>query len=173
MSARTVINALAAGTHFAAKFEDVDADTLMKSTKKLSLHASILDALKEDFDGGLLSNIRGIVRAEVFSDLLDQARHLYDEGYTLAAAVIAGAVLEEHLRKLCAKHPSITLPPKPKLDTMNSELARIGEYDKLVQKEVTVWAGVRNAAAHGNPFEIEQADNLLNGTLRFINSHPA
>lgn len=171
MCALTVLEALASGTHFVAEFKSVDADSMTRESTKLSMQAGILAALKEDFERGLLSNIRGIVRAEVFSDLLDQARYLYDEKYILPSAVIAGAVLENHLRKLCGKHPTITLPPKPKLDSMNSDLARAGEYDNLVQKEVTFWAGVRNKAAHGESVSEEHAQVLLDGVLRFINTY--
>lgn len=35
-------------------------------------------------------------------------------------------------------------------DSMNAELANGGVYDKLQQKQVTAWLGIRNAAGHGN-----------------------
>jgi hypothetical protein len=61
------------------------------------------------------------------------AEYLQQEGYKDPAAVMAGGVLEEHLRKLCGKH-GVTVSPKPKLDSMNSDLAKAGAYNKNDQR---------------------------------------
>ena len=77
------------------------------------------------------------------------AAYLVGDGYKDAAAVMAGGVLEEHLRKLCGKFGCV-LPAKPKLDAMNADLAKVTAYSKNDQKQVTAWAGIRNDAAHGD-----------------------
>lgn len=171
LSAQTVIKALAPNSHFEIEFMEVDEQRLGDSFSRLMQKAAILEALKEDHDGGYLLNIRGMLRAEVFGELIEQAEHLHKEGYHLASAVISGAVLEEHLRRLCAKHAAIVLPAKPKLDTMNAELVKAGEYNLLQQKEITLWAGIRNSAAHGRGDEInrENSEVLFRGVLRFVN----
>jgi hypothetical protein len=58
---------------------------------------------------------------------------------------------------------------------MNSELAKNGVYNKLQQKQVTAWLGIRNAAAHGNYNDYAGADvtSLLSGVEQFILSRPA
>ena len=76
-----------------------------------------------------------MIQAEVFDDFLDQAKHLLGNGYYAPAAVIAGSVLEDGLRKLCAQK-GITLSAKPKLDSMNAELAKSGAYNVLTQKKL-------------------------------------
>jgi hypothetical protein len=83
-------------------------------------------------------------------------------------------VLEEHLRKLCPKF-SVTLPAKPKLDTMNSEFMKAGAYDKNDMKQVTAWAGIRNDAAHGNyaNYKAEQVKIMVAGIRHFITRNPA
>ena len=73
---------------------------------------------------------------------------MLDSGYYQPAAVIIGSVLEDGLRKLCARQ-EIELSPRPKLDTMNAALAKSGAYNKLTQKRVTALADIRNRAAHG------------------------
>lgn len=173
MSAKTVIKSLAPNSHFDLGFESGEKRRLDMELR-IREQRGILEALRNDFDGGHLANIRGLVRAEVFVELIDQAQHLLDEGYHQPSAVVVGAVLEDHLRKLCAKYSTITLPGKPKLDTMNAELAKAGEYDVLVQKQVTVWADVRNKAAHGQWKEFAHAnvEDMLRGVLRFLNEHP-
>jgi hypothetical protein len=87
--------------------------------------------------------------------------------------VLVGSVLEDHMRKLCAKHPSIVLPSKPKLDLMNAELAKAKEYSGLEHKRVTVWAEIRNKAAHGKVTEFKEADveAMLRDVPRFLIDH--
>ncbi len=55
-----------------------------------------------------------------------------NNGYSTAAAVIAGVVLETALRELCDKE-SIS---HGKLDKMNSDLTKASVYNKLVQKQI-------------------------------------
>src|SRR3954471_17296758 len=94
----------------------------------------ILSALRADYDAGRLQSFEELIHADLFSDFLEMAEYFLDEGYKDPAAVIAGSVLEEHLRKLCGKH-GIIIPPKPKLDTMNADLAKAAAYNKNDQKQ--------------------------------------
>lgn len=106
---------------------------------------AVFDAAAEDFKGGYCNSVKNIVQAEVFSNELDQALELLDAGYLAAAAVIAGVVLETHLRSLCVDSQI----PTGKLDRMNADLAKNGKYNLLVQKRITALAHIRNDAAHG------------------------
>jgi hypothetical protein len=173
MSAKTVVKLLSAGGHHNDEFEEIWDGAGPNDPEPLRLQLAVLKALREDFEGGYLSDVRGIVRAEVFADFMEQARHLFEEDYWQPVPVIVGSVLEDHLRKLCAKHPSIVLSAKAKLDSMNSELAKVKEYGVLEQKQVTVWADIRNSAAHGKWTEYKAADveDMLRGVLRFLNEH--
>ena len=84
VSAKTVVRTLDPEGHHGKDFEAVDVKpigTAFSYPRKLEKQLAILKALREDFDGGYLPNIRGLVRAEVFADFMDQARHLFDEGY--------------------------------------------------------------------------------------------
>jgi len=132
----------------------------------------ILKAALDDFEGGHLFHVRELVEAELFADFLEQARQLLDAGYFAPAAVVAGSVLEDGLRKLCGKH-ELAVPERPKIDQMNADLAKAGVYTKLVQKRVTAIAGVRNSAAHGHWDEFEEADveDMVSWTGRFMEDH--
>jgi len=125
----------------------------------------ILEAAKEDLECGYLRDLRVLVASELFSDFLDQASALLDAGYSGPAAVVAGAVLEDNLRKLCAEN-TIELSEKPKLDFMNAQLAKVGVYNKLTQKRVTAIADIRNSAAHGKWDEFTTED--VNDMIRWI-----
>jgi hypothetical protein len=52
-----------------------------------------LEAAKADCEDGLLFNLKALVQAEILGDFLDQARVLFDAGYYVPAASLAGAVL--------------------------------------------------------------------------------
>jgi hypothetical protein len=115
---------------------------------------AIFLAAKEDFEGGYLSSVKTLVQAEIFDSELEQAEELLNNGYLTAAAVIAGVVLETALRELCDKEGI----SHGKLDKMNSDLAKASVYNKLVQKQITALADIRNSAAHGKPNEFAKQD---------------
>jgi hypothetical protein len=128
----------------------------------------ILKAAKDDYENGYLFDTRALIEAEVFDDFLEQAEHLLNQGYFTAAAVIAGSVLEDGLRKLCLKN-GITLSAKPKLDLMNADLAKAGVYNLLKQKQITALADLRNKAAHGlGGFTKEDVEGMVKDVRRFM-----
>jgi len=132
----------------------------------------VLKAAKDDYENGFLLETRSLIQAEVFDDFLDQAKHLFDNGYQAPAAVIAGSVLEDGLRKLCVRN-GIMLPAKPKLDTMNSELAKSSVYNVLTQKRITALADLRNRAAHGNwnEFTADDVAQMIVQIRAFMETH--
>ena len=143
----------------------------------ITILTGALRALRADYVAGRLQSVTELIHADVFSDFLEMAQHLHAEGYKDAAAVIAGSVLEGHLRKLCEKHGvSIETNGKPKkADAINSELAAKGVYSKLDQKNVTAWLGLRNHAAHGQYSEYtkDQVSLVIQATGDFISRYTA
>jgi len=115
---------------------------------------AVFSAAREDYEGGYLIPLRNLVQAEIAGSELDQARELHKSGYVSAAAVVAGVVLETTLRTLCDSHGI----PHGKLDKMNADLAKAGQYNALMQKRITALAAIRNSAAHGKPEEFSAAD---------------
>jgi hypothetical protein len=139
--------------------------------------SGILATLLEDIAAGRLATVTELLHADLFGDFLDMAQHLLEEGYKDAAAVMAGGVLEEHLRKLCAKFgvPATTNTKPKKADAMNADLAGALAYPKSDQKNVTAWLGLRNDAAHGNyaAYKLEQVVLLIQSIRDFITRVPA
>ena len=152
--------------HYASFVEGEKQHSLEDSPTCLKRMGAVFLAAREDFDGGYLNSVRNLVQAELAGDELDQAKELFSSGYSAAAAVVAGVVLETTLRRLCAKrglHVS-------GMERMNADLAKAGEYNALVQKRVTALAAVRNSAAHGKTDEYTNEDvkNLMNEIERFV-----
>ena len=117
----------------------------------------VVEAALDDFSRGLLFDLRTLVAAELLGDFLDQAEHLVAEGYHAPAASLAGAVLEDGLRQLCQKH-SIAVPARTTIEGLNMALAKATIYDKLVQKQITAYADIRNNVDHGHFAKVSAAD---------------
>ena len=129
----------------------------------------VLESAYVDFKSGLLEDTKAMITAEVFTDFIEQAEYLLNEGYKLPAAVLMRGILEDSLRTLCNKEAKISLPDKPKLDWMNTELVKVGIYNKNVQKQVTAWAGIGNSAAHMkiDEFSDTEVKNMISGIIYF------
>jgi len=132
--------------------------------------------VKHDIQNDLLGSIKGLLQADLFADFLEIGEHLLKEGYKDAAAVTIGAVLEDGLRKLCDKSGIATTKPNGSpmtIDPLNAELAKQSIYSKLVQKQVTSWAHIRNKAAHGeyDEYNKEQVEMMLLFVQGFAEQH--
>ena len=142
----------------------------------------ILSALKVSIINGELKPIGELLNASLFSDFLEMAAYLLEEGYKDPAAVIIGSVLEEHIRKLCIKNsvPLDFIDPKgstkvKKFDVLNADLKKSGVYGVLDQQNLTAWYALRNKAAHGHygDYDKKQVELLLQSVRDFITRHPA
>ena len=129
----------------------------------------VVEAAKSDFDSGLLFDMHALITAEVFADFIDQAEHLLEAGYYVPAASLAGAVLEDTLRKLCEKNGN-SIPEATKIDRLNADLAREKVYNKLIQKRITALADIRNNADHGHfdKFQPEDVEDMSSGSGRLL-----
>lgn len=136
--------------------------------------AGILRTLRGEYAEGILTTIQERVRSEVFSDFLEMAEHLLEDGYKDAAAMYVGGVLEQHLRKLCDKH-GVTLPDRATIDPMNQGLAKQNVYGKNEKMQVTAWAAIRNSAAHGDylKYDVPQVKLMIAGIRGFLDKYPA
>lgn len=136
----------------------------------------VAKAIQHDVKHGLLVDFKALVQAEVFADFLDMGEYLLNEGYKDAAAVIIGSVLEDGLRKLSERAglPLVTDSGKPlTIEPLNAQLAKAEVYSKLVQKQVTSWAHIRNKAAHGEftEYTLEQVNMMLLFVQSFSGEH--
>jgi HEPN domain-containing protein len=127
---------------------------------------AIFQAATEDYKGGYLFNARGLIQAEVFDSVLEQASELLDSGYKDPACVVAGVAIETTLKELCTRN-GIT---HSKLDKMNADLCKAGVYNMGMQKQITAWAERRNKAAHGewNDYNADDVADMIRGANRLI-----
>lgn len=156
--------------------------TNMRVSKLLREHKHVLGSLKalrHDVEADALTSYAELVHASIFADLLEDADYLLGEGYLLAAAVITGATLEEHIRKLAAKHSvgTSTSGRPAKTANLNDQLTRDHVYSRADHDLVSGWIRIRNEAAHKEAaFDARTKPELrgmIEGTRSFIARYPA
>jgi hypothetical protein len=137
-----------------------------------------LAALRADVEAGYMRTLEELVHADVFGDFLEMAEELVGKGYKDAAAVIAGSVLEAHLRQLAdnAGIATTSTSGSPlKASRLNDELKAVPVYSALEHKSITAWLALRNDAAHGNysNYDQKQVEALIRDVRDFMVRHPA
>jgi len=146
----------------------------------LNTGVEILSSIKHEIENGYLSSLKGIISAEIFTDFIEMAEHLLQEGYKDPAAVIIGSVLEQHIKQLCIANDIDVENEKDgkiiplKADRLNAELYKSNICSKTDQKSVTTWLDIRNNAAHGNykEYTTDQINIMLMGVTDFISRNP-
>ncbi len=156
--------------HYSA-FLQIDED-YSESESKVARFLGVLCAAREDIESGWVGRRDLLLTADAFGSLLEQAQHLLSNGYKDAAAVLAGAVLESSLRKLCDKR-GVAYTPKETMEPLNVKLVKDGAYQRLTQKMITTWGDLRNNAAHGDfdkytEAEVRQMHQWVSG---FVEQH--
>ncbi len=131
----------------------------------------VLEAARDDLQAGMLADLRQLVVAEAFGDLLESATHLLEEGHHIPAVAVAGAVLESGLRTL-AKDRQVPWSGSSSITKINTELYKASVYDKVVFGEIEAWGKLRNLVDHGDfagPQDVEtgQAKRMVEGVRDF------
>ena len=133
---------------------------------------AILRAAREDIAGGYLQKVETLVSASVFSDFLEMAQYLLDNGYKDPAASLTGAVLEDSLRRICASN-ILTVKSDDNISSLNQKLADKGTYNRLHQREVEVWNKLRDYADHGHfdEYKVDDVKDMLAGVQKFLSNY--
>jgi hypothetical protein len=132
----------------------------------------ILRAAKEDCERGAIFDTRTLIEADLFGEFLEQAGHLLEAKYKGPAAVIAGAVVEDGLRKLCSRS-NVQIAPDATLTPMNDALAKAGVYSKLAHDKLMPVIRLRNDAAHGkwDQFTPQDVRGMIDEVRSFMATH--
>lgn len=115
-----------------------------------------LQALRQSVDSGYLTSLESKLRANVHDDFLTQAQQLLSASYHVAAMVLAGGVLENHLHKLAVAR-GITWSGNGTISKYNDQLKDV-LYPQPTWRRIQSIADVRNNAAHGNTAAVNVDD---------------
>jgi hypothetical protein len=133
--------------------------------------ATVLQALLEDIDAGLIANFGNAIRAETFDEFLDHAEIYRKEGKKQAAGVLAAVVFEDTVRRIC-RDKGITEKSRQLEDLIN-DLAKQGTITLLQSKQAKVAAHVRTKATHAqwDEFDLAGVLDTIQTTRRFVQEH--
>ena len=111
-------------------------------TNTVSKMLGVLKLASTEWTAGLMRAIEYIVAAATFDDFLDHAAEYHKGGKKVEAAVLASAVFEDAIKRICAKHK---IPTSGKsVDPLIDDLAAAGVLTGLKAKRAKAHAGLRN-----------------------------
>ena len=134
----------------------------------------VLIALRDAVDQGLLTSLESKLRANIHEDFLAQSLDLLNADYHVAAMVLIGGVIEDHLQKL-VQIQKLTLPKKGSISKYNDLLRNNNVYNQSMWRRVQSIGDLRNDAAHGksSTIKFEDAQDAHTFVKRFITDYPA
>lgn len=126
----------------------------------------IRDAVRDN----LLLKVEDEITAADFLEFLSHAKSYFDSQQKVQAAIIASAVLEDTIKKICSKQ-GIAL--QQKLETLINALKSQGTINKTDAKRLKYYAGIRNSALHASwdEFDLAAIGDLISGTQQLIDQH--
>jgi len=141
--------------------------TLVLFEKCFSAQIGFVRAIPSAIIAKALS-LRGLLSRDLMDDELSAARHLLDNGYVREAGVIAGVVLESHLKQLCTKY-GVELDGRETLGQLN-EKAKAHYPDAAEYRRVQFLNEIRISCAHDKtvPPTDAMVGQLISGTQGFI-----
>lgn len=162
---------------YSRKLAEINGQKFVYLSNRLATQIGVAKGLLSDIQNDYLKSFEEILHGDLFNDFLEMAEYLSKNRYKDAVAVIAGSTLEVHIRQLCEKFnvPTMSGNKRKKTETLNTELAKAGAYNKSDQKTVTACLDIRNSAAHGDysEYDNDRVKLLIDQIRYFINQHPA
>lgn len=124
----------------------------------------ILESVQTRIDN-ILTNIHGLVQAEILDSELDASLELFKAGHVRPAGTLAGVILERHLAKICSSKNIKIIKKNPVMSDFNDALKDAGVYDTPTWRGIQRLADVRNLCAHARDREPtrDEVDELIRG----------
>ena len=121
----------------------------------------VVEALLDDYEQDAMQSVLELAHADLFDDFLGMSAELSEKGFLGPAAVVAGSVLEEHVRKLATKHGVDLLDDRGRargVEDLSVDLRKKEVFTEAQRKILTGWYGVRSDAAHGHFDKLDARD---------------
>jgi len=142
--------------------EVIDPETAFIS--KFLQQLAILKSAYARLDS-LLSDITGVLRADLFDNSIDAARSLLKAKHLRAAGRVAGVVLENHLSTTCDNHQIRIRKKNPTIADYNDSLKNEGILDIPTWRWIQRLGDIRNLCCHAKERDptIEEVQELIDG----------
>ena len=128
----------------------------------------ILKSTQKKFESSLF-DIKQLVQADVFDSELDVATELNTKGFIRADGIIAGVVLEHHLKQVCKNHQIIT-KKDPTISYLNDLLKKENIINIPKHRHIQLLADWRNLCGHDKETSPSKEDitTLIKGVKEII-----
>lgn len=117
-----------------------------------------------------LADIRGVLQADLFDSELDGARELLKNGFLRASGIVAGVVLERHLKEVAGRHKVSIRSKAPSISRYNDALKNAGTLNVPRWRAIQGLADIRNVCGHATGREPtrDEVGELIDGVARVI-----
>lgn len=134
---------------------------------RFQVQIEILRSAEARFDSSLL-DIRRMVQADLLDSELAAATELRKHGFVRAGGVVAGVVLERHLKEVCESHNLKTRKKKPTISDFNDLLKKGTAIDTPMWRMIQRLGDLRNLAAHDDERDptADEIDELIAGVAK-------
>lgn len=141
---------------------DRDAVLLMRLHEQVHILGTAVGRLDS-----ALADITGVLEAELFDDELAAAKQLVKAKYLRSAGVVAGVVLERHLKRLIANH-NVTFRKKSQISSLNDALKAAKVYDQAQWRQIQRLGDLRNLCGHDAEREPtkSEVEDLVSGVAK-------
>jgi hypothetical protein len=150
------------------QYEAEAFDAAGVALSQLLLQLNILESATDRLDSAL-TDIRGTLEAGLLDDELDTAQELLKAKHLRSAGVVAGVVLERHLKRVIANH-EITFRKRAQIANLNNALKEARVYDLPQWRFIERLGDIRNICGHDkerNP-TAEEVEDLIRGAEKVI-----
>jgi hypothetical protein len=146
-------------------------DAVSVATTKFGNQISILASARSRLDS-LLSDIEGTLEATLLDDELETAAELLKAKHLRSAGIVAGVVLERHLKSVLADRGLSLGRKKSQIGNLNDVLKEGKVIDVPRWREIQRLGDIRNLCGHDGEREpsADEVQELIDGTAKVIAS---
>jgi hypothetical protein len=144
---------------------DVKAIIIMRFIQQVDIVGSAQLRLDD-----ILSNIHGVVQAELLDSEIDAARELLKSKHLRAAGAVAGVVLERHLARTCISRGNTLSKKDPSISDWNDKLKEANVFDLPAWRGVQRLNDIRNLCCHPKQRDPtkDEVEELINGADKIV-----
>ncbi len=137
--------------------------------KLLQNQLGIVKAAKRRFETSLF-DIRNYLQADLFDSELEKSKFLLKNGFLRASGVIAGVVLEGHLKDVCENRNLKIGKKNPAISDYNNYLKETNVIDQAKWRFITYLADLRNKCSHKKDDSLskDEIKKLIEGVNEII-----
>jgi hypothetical protein len=149
--------------------EEIVFDSFSSFFRKFEKQLTILQSCQDRLDS-VLSDIQGILQAEMFDDELAAAQDLLKKKHLRAAGALCGVILERHFNSVAKNHNLNVGKNNPTIADFNELFKKHDIYDIPNWRFIQRLADVRNISSHfkGREPLNDEIEELIRGTEKIL-----